>query len=332
MSSSISMVHQGMFVMERYTGVIPGYRRAHSRGHGFSGYFEATPEVAELTVAEHLQGGQVPTIVRLSNAAGSPYAPDLSSPRRGATLGLAIAFELPSGARTTWSAPNISSFPARTPQEFVTLTTALRRSKFTRRPNPLRLLAYTIRNRHTIPGLKSLLGHPPVRSFAATQFNGLHAYYLVRANGTRQAFRYHWVPTIQGQRNVTRVDAALWPPQYLIEEMKQRLKKSSVRWDLVFDLAEGSDPTDDQTVRWPGSRPKLKAGVLTLTEEYPDQAAVEQMVFDPTNVPPGIECSDDPLLAYRSLVYRESHARRTSETMPVTDLLNDACPLGYGTH
>jgi hypothetical protein len=100
MSSSISMVHQGMFVMERYTGVIPGYRRAHSRGHGFSGYFEATSEVAELTVAEHLQGGQVPTIVRLSNAAGSPYAPDLSSPRRGATLGLAIAFELPSGART----------------------------------------------------------------------------------------------------------------------------------------------------------------------------------------------------------------------------------------
>jgi catalase len=332
MSSGFSMVNQGMSAMERYTGVVPGYRRAHARGHGFSGYFEATPEVADLTTAEHLQGGQVPTIVRLSNAAGSPYAPDLSSPRRGATLGLAIAFELTSGARTTWGAPNISAFPARTAEEFVTLTTSLRRSKLTNKPNPFRLLAYAIRNRHTIPGLKSILGHPPVRSFAATQFNGLHAYYLVRANGTRQAFRYHWVPTIQGQRNVTSEDAALWPPQYLIEEMKQRLKRSPVQWDLVFDLAEGNDPTDDQTAPWPASRPKLKAGVLTLTEEYPDQEAIERMVFDPTNVAPGIECSDDPLLAYRSLVYRESHARRTSETMPVTDLLNDACPLGHEHH
>jgi catalase len=331
MSPNVSMVNQGMSVMEQYTGVVPGHRRAHARGHGFSGYFESTPEVAELTMAEHLQGGRVPVIVRLSNAAGSPYAPDLNSPRRGATLGLAIAFELASGARTTWGAPNISSFPARTAQEFITLTTALRRGKSTHQPNLFRLLAFAIRNWYAIPGLKSILSHPPVRSFAATQFNGLHAYYLVRANGTRQAFRYHWVPTIEGQRNVTRADAELWPPQYLIEEFKQRLKASPVRWDLVFDLAKDGDPTNDQTARWPASRPKLKAGVLTLTEEHPDQDAVDRMVFDPTNLPPGIECSDDPVLAYRSLIYQESHARRTSEPRPVTDLLSDACPLGRGT-
>lgn len=328
MSSDVSMVNQGMSVMEQYTGVVPGYRRAHARGHGFSGYFEAAPEMAELTIAEHFQGGRVPVIVRLSNAAGSPYNPDLNSPRHGATLGLAIAFELASGARATWGASNLSSFPARTAQEFVTLTTALRRGRFTHRPNLFRLLAFAIRNRHTIPGLRSILGHPPVRSFAATQFNGLHAYYLVRANGTRQAFRYHWVPTVGGQRNVTRAAAGLWPPQYLIEEMRQRLKTSPVRWDLVFDLAKDGDPTDDQTARWPASRPKLRAGVLTLTEEHPHQEAVERMVFDPTNVPPGIECSGDPILAYRSLIYQESHARRTGETMPVTDLLADACPFG----
>ncbi|MGH3767629.1 MAG: catalase [Pseudonocardiaceae bacterium] len=328
MSSTVAMVKQGMHVMEQYTGVVPGYRRAHAHGHGFTGYFEATPELAELTTAEHLQGGRIPTIVRLSNAAGNPYAPDLTSPRRGATLGLAIAFELASGARTTWGAPNISSFPARTALEFITLTTATRRSRLTHRPSLFRLLAFALRHRHLIPGLKSILSHPPVRSFSATQFNGLHAYYLVGANGTRQAFRYHWVPSAQGKRNVTKTDAALWPPQYLIEEMKQRLHRSPVQWDLVFDLAAAGDPTDDQTTPWPASRPKLKAGVLTLTGEHADQEAIERMVFDPTNVPPGIECSDDPILAYRSLIYQESHARRTSETRPVTDLLSDACPLG----
>lgn len=331
MSSHPSLVNQGMSAMELYTGVVPGYRRAHARGHGFVGYFEATPEVAELTTAKHLQGGRIPTIVRLSNAAGSPYAPDFSSARRGATLGLGIAFDLPSGQRTTWGAPNISAFPARTAQEFIKLTTARRRNRFTHRPSPFRLLAFTLRHRHVIPALISTFRHAPVRSFAAVQFNGLHAYYLVRANGTRRAFRYHWVPTIQGQRNVTRHDARLWPPQFLIEEMKQRLHRGPVQWDLVFDLAEDNDPTDDQTTPWPASRPKLKAGVLTLTEEHADQRAIERMVFDPMNVPPGIECSADPILAYRSSVYRESHARRISEQMPGTDLLSDGCPFSQGS-
>jgi catalase len=44
------------------------------------------------------------------------------------------------------------------------------------------------------------------------------------------------------------------------------------------------------------------------------------MVFDPTDVPGGIECSDDPLLAFRSAVYSASHAARTRETKPMSDL------------
>ncbi|HET9254958.1 MAG TPA: catalase, partial [Pseudonocardiaceae bacterium] len=218
---------------------------------------------------------------------------------------------------------------ARTGPEFLPLITALRPSVLTHQPNPCRLLAYLIGHRYAIPGLITVFTHPPVRSFAATRFNGLHAYYLVDANGTRQAFRYHWVPTVQGRRIVTKDDAALWPPQYLAEEMRQRLTQGPVRWNLLLDLAGAGDPTHDQTLRWPASRPAIKAGVLTITGEHPDQDAVERMVFDPAAVPPGIECSDDPVLAYRSQVYRESHARRTRETRPVTDLLHDACPLGH---
>ena len=40
-----------MSAMEKYTGVVPGYRRAHAHGHGFVGYFEATEAVARMTVA-----------------------------------------------------------------------------------------------------------------------------------------------------------------------------------------------------------------------------------------------------------------------------------------
>jgi catalase len=316
-----AVVAAAMSAMEKYTGVVPGYRRAHARGHGFVGYFEATGAVAGLTVAEHMQGDRVAVAVRLSNGAGSPYAADLQSARRGATLGLGVEFVLPSGGRATWAAPNITAFPAATPQEFIAVTTAQRRNS-RGHLNPLRLLAFVIRHRRTVPGLKALLGHPPIRSFAAADFHGLHAYYLVDAEGRRRAFRYHWMSTMVDDRTVSEKQAALWPPQFLVEEMRQRVARGPVRWELTFELGEDGDPTDDQLLAWPASRARIHAGTLTLTEEHPDQDVIEGMVFDPTNVPAGIECSDDPLLAFRSAVYRASYAARTRETKPISDLVD----------
>jgi catalase len=314
-----AVVAAAMAAMEKYTGVVPGYRRAHAHGHGFLGHFEATGAVAALTVAEHLQGERVAVVVRLSNGAGSPYAADLQSARRGGTLGLGIEFALPSGGRATWGAPNLTAFPAATPQEFIAATGAQRRNA-RGRLNPLRLLAFVARHRRTVPGLRALIGHPAIRSFAAADFHGLHAYYLVDGHGRRQAFRYHWIATMAGDRTVTAQEAAQWPPQFLVEEMRQRVAREPVRWELVFELARDGDPTHDQLLAWPASRPRIHAGTLTLTAEHPDQDLVEGMVFDPTNVPVGIECSDDPLLAFRSAVYSASHAARSREFKPITDL------------
>jgi catalase len=316
-----TVVAAAMSAMERYTGVVPGYRRAHAHGHGFVGSFEATDAVAALTVAEHLQGGPIAVVVRLSNGAGSPYAADLTPSHRGTTLGLGIEFALPSGGRATWGAPNLTSFPASTPEEFVEVTTAQRRNA-RGRLNPLRLLAFAARHPRSLRGLRSLVSHPPIRSFAAADFNGLHAYYLVGADGRRQAFRYRWVSTMTHERNLPDDEWARWPPQYLVEEMRQRLARGPVSWRLIFQLAEAGDPTHDQARAWPRSRPEIHAGTLTLTAEHPDQEVVERMVFDPTKVPAGVECSDDPLLAFRSAVYGASYAARTSETKPASNLVD----------
>jgi catalase len=316
-----TVVAAAMSAMERYTGAVPGYRRAHARGHGFVGSFQATAAVAALTVAEHLQGGRIAVVVRLSNGAGSPYAADLTSPRRGGTLGLGIEFALPSGGRTTWGAPNLTAFPASTPEEFVEVTAAQRLNARGRR-NLLRLLAFAVRHPRSLAGLKSLISHPPIRSFAAADFNGLHAYHLIDADGRRRAFRYRWISTMTDERNLTDEEAALWPPQYLVEEMRQRVTRGPVSWELHFQLGQDGDPTHDQAIAWPASRPSIHAGTLTLTAEHPDQDLVEGMVFDPTNVPAGIECSDDPLLAFRSAVYGASHAARTGETKPVSNLVD----------
>jgi hypothetical protein len=47
-----------------------------------------------------------------------------------------------------------------------------------------------------------------------------------RYKNVRHAFRYHWVSTMSGGRTVTAQEAALWPPQFLAEEMRQRMARS----------------------------------------------------------------------------------------------------------
>ncbi|MCW7946480.1 catalase [Streptomyces hygroscopicus] len=307
-------VDRAMRAMEDHTGTVPGHRRAHPRGIGFRGTFTATPEAAALTTAEHFQGTPVDTVVRLSNATGSPYAPDRASGSRGAVLGLAVRFALPSGSHATWGAPNISAFPAGTAEEFIGITTAQRRGRLAL-PNPGRLLKYVAGHRHAVPGLKAIAGLPATESFATTPFHGLHAYFLVDAEGRRRAFRYRWVPEA-GEAAIRPEHDRLLPPQYLISEIKQRVEQAPAAWRLVFQMAAPEDPTDDVTRQWPDDRETVTAGRLVVDRLHEDQEHVEGLVFDPTNVPPGIEPSNDPVLHFRSQVYAESHRRRSQEDKP----------------
>lgn len=94
-------VNNVLGAMEQCLGGVPGFRRGHARGIGFRGRFEATPEAAGLTTAEHLQGGTIETVVRFSNGSASPYTPDRGSAKAGNPIGMAVRFELPSGGTST---------------------------------------------------------------------------------------------------------------------------------------------------------------------------------------------------------------------------------------
>jgi catalase len=301
--------------MEQCLGGVPGFRRGHARGVGFRGRFEATPDAAVLTTAEHLQGAPIETVVRLSNGGASPYMPDRGNAKTGNPIGLSVRFELPSGGHSTWNALNLGAFAARTADDFLALTEAQRPALPGGLPNPLRLAAYVARHPHGLKGIKDAATLAPTRSFATTRFNGMHAYYAVDARGARQAFRFRWMP-LAGIAAIAPEDNAILPPQYLVSEMCQRVERAPVAWDLVFQLADPGDATDDITKLWPEDRPLLVAGRLVVDRLHEDQELVDGYVFDPTNVPPGIELSNDPMLHFRSQAYAESHRRRTSETRP----------------
>lgn len=301
--------------MERRGGGVDGFRRAHARGIAFRGHFQATPEVAALTTAEHLQGARIETVVRLSNGAISPYAADRRTAKAGNTLGVAVRFELPSGGSCIATGLSLKTFAARTPDEFQALVEAQRPALPGGLPNPLRMGAYLARHPHGLKGILNVATLPATLSFATTRFNGLHAFFAVDGRGARRPFRFHFMP-LAGVQTIAPEDDAALPPQYLISEISLRIERAPVAWDLVFQLGEPGDPTDDITKQWPADRPLLRAGRLTIDRLHEDQPLVDDSVFDPTDVPPGIELSGDPLLHFRSDAYTESRRRRAVETKP----------------
>ena len=301
--------------MEQHMNNVTGFKRGHARGVAFRGRFYPTQEAAALTTCELFAGDRVECVVRVSNGGSSPYMPDRETPKRGNTLGLAVRFELASGDHTNWTALNTPAFPPRTPDDFAAMVSAQRAELPGGLPNPLRLLAFLAPRPYAVAGIKAAATLPPPVSFATARFNGFHAYWLVAADGSRQAFRFRWIP-LAGEQAIDPADDVDLPPQYLVSEIKQRVARAPVAWKLVFQLAGPDDPTDDLTRLWPESRPLIEAGQLVIDREHEDPALVDTWVFDPTRMPPGIELSDDPLLHFRSEAYAESHRRRTREERP----------------
>jgi catalase len=121
---------------------------------------------------------------------------------------------------------------------------------------------------------------------------------------------------VAGIEDFDPADDVKLPPQYVIDEIRRRVAAGPVAWRLVFQLARDGDDIDNLTKVWPESRPLVDAGELVIDRLHDDQDLVEEMIFDPTRVPPGIECSNDPLLHFRSETYPESHRRRLAESKP----------------
>jgi catalase len=305
-------------LIERVSGSLPGYRRAHSRGLGLRGSFTASEAARALTVAEHFQGGSVPCTVRFSNASGNPCVPDRLSPATGRVMGMAVRFSLPSGKTATWAAINIPAFPARTPGEFMSLTAA-QAPKRSGKPSAFRLLAHLIRHAHIFASVKAIKALKPARSFALETFHGLHTYYLADAQARRRPFRYRWAPAPSPDAAgpagpLSAAEAASLPGQYLLDEVRTRVGKGPLAWDLIAVFPAQGDPLEDPSAAWGPGREEIALGRLRLERVHEDQKEVEGMVFDPTGVVPGLELSNDPILRYRALAYSESFSRRAGET------------------
>jgi len=132
---------------------------------------------------------------------------------------------------------------------------------------------------------------------------------FINKAGARQAVRYQLVP--EHLVHFSASDAAKQPPNFLMDELPERLKHGPITFHLKAQLAAAGDSTKDPSVAWPDDRKVAELGVLTVDKVVPDSAEVEKkLLFLPGQLTDGIEESDDPLIDIRNGAYALSFSRR----------------------
>ncbi|MBN9616497.1 MAG: catalase [Acidobacteriales bacterium 59-55] len=292
---------------ETIFGQYPGFRPAHAKGTLLTGTFTPSPGAASLTRASHAVRSSTPVTVRFSNSTGLPLIPDNdpnSSPR-----GLAIRFHLAEHSHTDIVSHSTDGFPTRTGQEFLEFLRAVAATTPSS-PHPSPIEAFLGAHPAALAFVQAPKPNPS--SFSRESYFGVTAMRFMNQDGVSRYGRYRIVPEA-GNDFLDDATAAAKSPDYLFDEIAERVAKGPIKFHILVQLAEEGDVVDDATIHWPEERTQIELGTLALTEPVADNAREQQhLIFDPIPRIDGVEPSDDPLLELRAAVYLISGRRRRS--------------------
>ncbi|XP_039722682.1 catalase isoform X1 [Pteropus medius] len=309
-------------------------RVVHAKGAGAFGYFEVTHNITRYSKAkvfEHV-GKRTPIAVRFSTVAGESGSADTVRDPRG----FAVKFYTEDG---NWDlvGNNTPIFFIRDPMLFPSFIHSQKRNPQTHlrdadmvwdflslRPESLHQVAFLYSDRGIPDGYRHMNGY------------GSHTFKLVNAGGEAIYCKFHY-KTDQGIKNLSNEDAAKIcqeDPDYGIRDLFNAIATGNYpSWTfyiqvMTFNQAE-TFPFNpfDLTKVWPHSDyPLIPVGKLVLNRNPVNYfAEVEQLAFDPSNMPPGIEPSPDKMLQGRLFAYPDTHRHRLGPNylqIPVN------CPYG----
>ncbi len=167
-----------------------------------------------------------------------------------------------------------------------------------------------------LPAIQHALSQPAPASYAQLEYHGIHAFKWIAPDGDGA------VDPVQlpAARRVWPAFPKRRPPSaqhdYLQEEIRERLDREPVEFELEVAIAQEGDDPNDPTEPWPDDRERVVVGRLRVEElDSTRERDGDVLVFDPTRVTDGIELSADPILhvrpdAYAVSVERRSGARR----------------------
>jgi catalase len=98
-------------------------------------------------------------------------------------------------------------------------------------------------------------------------------------------------------------------PDYLIEELRQRLMKTPVVFDWYAQIAQPGDKIDDPSIAWPETRERTLLGTITITRLADAPGIDAATLFLPGTTHPGIDPAD-PMLTLRNNAYPISFKKR----------------------
>lgn len=316
-------------------------RIVHARGSGAHGVFEATDDISDLTkAAVFTKGEQTEVFVRFSTVAGG--AGSVDTPRD--VRGFAVKFYTREG---NWDlvGNNIPVFFIQDAIKFPDLVHAVKMEAdrgypqagsahdtfwdfASLMPETTHMLMWAMSDR-TLP-----------RSLRMMEGFGVHTFELVNAKGEASFVKFHWKPVLGIQSTIwdeaLKLQAA--DNDYHRRDLFEAIDSGDFpEWELgiqVFDRefaeAQSYDVLDATKLIPEGDVPVRIIGKLTLNRNVDNFfAETEQVAFLPTNVPPGIGFSNDPLLQGRLFSYLDTQNSRLGTTnfhqIPINA---PRCPFG----
>lgn len=286
-------------VLNKIFGAHEKTRASHAKGICVKGEFKPTAEAATLSKAPQFSA-PVPLIGRYSLGGGNPAASDS---QKDNVRGIALHFNLPDGSVSDLLMITAPVFPAKNPDQFLELLTALA-SK-----DKEKIAAYFAANPEATGQKTYLMARQVPASYATADYFGVHTFYLTNSDGQRQAVKWKAVP-VDGFVGLDDEAAERSGADFYRQELEQRLAKGPTSYELFAVLGQPGDQDDDPTAEWPADRKSVKMGTITINGFEP-AATCDAGVFDPNIVADGIEPSpNDKILPMRTESYAVSFGRR----------------------
>ena len=178
--------------------------------------------------------------------------------------GMAIKFHLPDGSDTDMVINSLKFFPVATGEDFRDLLLALAASSpDASKPTKFEQFAAS---HPSAPAAFATVKTPD--SFADEEYYGVNAFVMRNKSGERQAVRYQMVP--ERVVHLVASDAAKQPPNFLTDELPERLKRGTVTFHLRAQLAAAGDLTKDPDNSLAERPQGSGVGILTIDKAVPN--------------------------------------------------------------
>jgi catalase len=298
-------------------------RIVHARGSAAHGFFECTEPLTAVTRASFLaeKGKRTPVFVRFSTVAGERGSPDLARDVRG----FAVKFYTDEG-NFDLVGNNMPIFFIQDAMKFPDLVHAVKPEPHHAMPQASSahdtfwdFVSLMPESTHMLLWLMSDRALP--RSFSMMQGFGVHTFRFVNAKGESKFVKFHWNP-VRGTHSLdwdecVKINGAdpdyhrrdLWEsieagvfPEY---ELGVQIFTEEEAARFSFDVLDATKIVPEELV------PVRPVGRLVLNRN-PDNffAETEQVAFCAAHIVPGIDFSNDPLLAGRIHSYADTQISR----------------------